>query len=545
MSQLRRRGIAASPTVRQVLAVTACAWSGVFLLASLASAKPAAANLDASAVTSDSGALRGELLDPESGLRAFRGIPYAAPPVGALRWQAPQPAATWSGVREATEFGSACPQLPTLAMMMGEPLPPTSEDCLFLNVWTTARDAEAALPVMVWIHGGGLNLGWSQQSLYEGSQFARRGVVLVSINYRLGPLGYLAHPSLSAENEQSISGNYGFLDQLAALHWVQRNIRNFGGDPGNVTIFGESAGGTSVHALVASPQAKGLFHRAIAQSPWVTQSNVRPLRNDRSRVLSAEDLGRAWADRMLGDTAHSAEALRALDAQSIVTKTGQDGFAPHITIDGQFMPAASEALFTQGRHNQVPMIVGTNRDEGTMFAAFMPIPDRKAFEAAVTADFGPRGEVVAVLYPSSNPAELRQQVNRYLTDTWFLRASRNMLLGQSKAGAPAYQYHFTRTNPTNPALGAHHAAELGYVFHNLEGDAYDDHDEQLADSMIGYWVQFATTGDPNREGLAPWPAFDAEKQAYLEFGDEVRVGYALEREINDQLEAVRGTALAE
>ncbi|REJ79738.1 MAG: carboxylesterase family protein [Acidobacteria bacterium] len=527
---LASRSSSATPILAPALALAVCSLT---LLADAAGARS-----DAATAQLVEGAVRGELLDPPSGLRVFRGIPYAAAPVGELRWRPPAAPAGWDGVRDATAFAPACPQLPMLAMMMGETMPPTDEDCLYLNVWTTGSAGDdTARPVMVWIHGGGLSLGWSHQRFYDGSALARSGVVLVSINYRLGPLGFLAHPALSAESEQGASGNYGFLDQIAALQWVQRNARAFGGDPGNVTIFGESAGGTSVHALLASPLARGLFHRAIAQSPWVNQTNVRQLRVDRSRLPSAEDVGAGWAEKLLQGGEQTVAALRGLDAQAIVTRTGMAGFEPHLTVEGRFLPEPSEQLFASGSHADVPLIVGTNRDEGTMFAPSLGIADRASFEKLMAADFAPHGDELVALYPDDGA--LRDQLNRYLTDSWFLRASRAMLLGHQKVPSPAFQYHFTRTNPSDPGLGAHHAAELPYVFATLEDEAYGELDESLSETMLAYWVQFATTGDPNRDGLPEWPRFDAEAQAYLELGDEVKPGSALQREINDRLEALR------
>ena len=489
----------------------------------------------------DSGQLEGEVLDAESGLRVFRGIPFAAPPVGDLRWRPPQPAKSWQGARDATQFGAICPQLPMLAALTGEKFPATSEDCLYLNVWTRAKEGDS-LPVMVWIHGGGLSLGWSNQQLYEGSALARRGVVLVSINYRLGPLGFLAHPELSKESPKGASGNYGFLDQVAALEWVQRNIEAFGGDPSQVTIFGESAGGTSVHALMASPLAKGLFHRAIAESAWVTETNVAHQKEASPAVASAEELGVTWSKRLADDgAALSLARLRELDPATMVQKTGQDGFQPTITVDGWFMPASSEERFTAGQQHDVPFMAGTNADEGTMFLAMLPIADRQTFLTQLKELYGDQASKVADLYPSSDPKELRDQLNHYYTDTWFLRGTRNMLIGMSKVSAPAYQYWFTRKNPALPAWGAHHGAELGYVFNTLEGEAYSERDHELATTMIDYWVQFAKTGDPNLEGLTPWPKFEAKSQAYLELGDEVTVGKALGAEVCDKLERARSS----
>jgi len=524
-------------------AVSFLAATGVLAIGFLA-APSAYAGGEAAIVDIDTGSLRGELLDEASGLTVYRGIPFAAAPVGELRWKAPQPVAKWEGVRDAKEFGAICPQAPVLAMVTGEALPETSEDCLFLNVWTAAVEGDDPRPVMVWIHGGGLSLGWSNQVGYDGSAFARKGVVLVSINYRLGPLGYLAHPALSREAGGE-SGNYGFLDQIAALQWVERNIAQFGGDPDNVTIFGESAGGTSVHALMASPLASGLIHRAIAESPWVTDTNVRPLRGANGIHGSAEDVGVAWATAMLDDgVKQTAKALRALDARTIITGTPQAGqpgaYEPHVTYGTAFMPESSEDRYTAGKQNDIPLIAGTNRNEGTMFMAFQPITDRAEFLEMLKGVYGDQAGKVAKLYPSSGAEELKAQHDRFITDTWFLRGTRRMLLGMDKVSSPAFQYFFTRVNPENPAWGAHHAAELGYVFNTLQGENYDETDDRLAAIMIDYWVQFARTGDPNGGGRPAWPEFDGDKQAYLELGDEVKTGAALEREINDRLEVIRG-----
>lgn len=480
------------------------------------------------------GPVRGEALD--DGVRVFRGIPYAAPPVGELRWRPPQPATAWADSRDATEFGSGCPQLPLLAMMLGEKMPQTSEDCLFLNVWTTAEGGDDR-PVMVWIHGGGLTLGWSHQAAYEGSALAKRGVVLVSINYRLGALGFLSHPELSREAGEP-SGNYGFLDQIAALQWVQSNAEAFGGDPDNVTIFGESAGGTSVHVLTASPLAKGLFHRAIAQSPWVTETNLVHATEASSASPSSEDLGLAWAKKVTGDSATKLGDLRALDAATLAQKSGAD-FQAVVTHGGAFMPTSSESRFAARQHHHVPLMVGTNRNEGTLFMAQLPVGSRDAFETFIGAQYADHAARVAALYPSSSDEELRASVDRFVTDSWFLRGSRHMLLSAAATDAPAYQYHFTRVNPQQPLLGAHHAAELGYVFETNVGDAFGEEDDAISDAMASYWVQFATTGDPNVEGLPEWPAFDAEAQQYLEIGDQIEAGTALGRERNDALEAVR------
>ena len=531
-------------TMRRFHVVSLLAAAAIVAAAAVPASSANAAANGAAVVEIDTGSLRGEILDEASGLRVYRGIPYAAAPEGDLRWKAPRPAAKWSGVRDATQFGAICPQGPILAMMTGTSLPTTSEDCLFLNIWTTAGRDDDLRPVMVWIHGGGLSLGWSSEATYDGAALAGKGVVLVSINYRLGPLGYIAHPALSKESGGE-SGNYGFLDQIAALEWVRRNIDRFGGDPNNVTIFGESAGGTSVHALMASPLSTGLIHRAIAQSPWITDTNIRPLSGAAGRPANAEDVGVAWATAMLPDGAsQTAKALRALDAETIVSRTGQagtpGGFEPHVTYGTAFMPESSEERYTHGKQNDVPLIAGTNRNEGTMFMSFQPLAERAQFLELLAGVYGDAAHEVARLYPSSNVDELRVQHDRFLTDTWFLRGTRRMLLGMDRVSSPAFQYFFTRVNPENPAWGAHHAAELGYVFNTLQGETYDGTDAGLAALMIDYWVQFARTGDPNGGDRPAWPAFDGEDQAYLELGDRVAPGTELEREINDRLEAIRG-----
>ncbi len=505
----------------------------LFLLGLPLGASSTADNATAVVVDATAGKIKGELLDEASGLRAYRGIPFAAAPVGDLRWKAPQPAAKWAGELDATRFGNICPQLPLLAMMTGEPLPDSSEDCLFLNVWTNAEPG-AKRPVMVWIHGGGLTLGWSNQAQYEGSEMAKRGVVLVSVNYRLGPLGYLAHPALTQES--GTSGNYGFLDQLAALEWVQANIEAFGGDPGNVTIFGESAGGTSVHALVASPQAEGLFHKAIAQSPWLTETNIAHATKSTELVTSNESQGVAFIAKAAGKEGATLDEMRQIPASQLVQSSAQ-GYQVAMTTGNSFMPESSEARFRSGSYNRVPMIVGTNRNEGTMFMASMPLGTRQAFEGLIAASFKAEAPKIAALYPSSSDDELKTQVDQYITDAWFLRGSRNMLNGASQAGSPVYQYHFVRPSPANPAWGAHHAAELGYVFNTLPEEGYEKVDAGIADAMIRYWVQFATTGDPNVEGLPSWPAYDAGSQQHLEIGEEMVVRSRLGQERNDTLQA--------
>ena len=485
--------------------------------AALALALFGAARSSAAQVPLDSGMVAGAAT-AEGAVHVFRGIPYAAPPLGELRWRPPQPVAAWEGVRPATAFGNACPQGPALANMTGDALPTLSEDCLVLNVWTGTLAPDAKQPVMVWIHGGGLTLGWGHQRGYDGTNLAKQGVVLVSVNYRLGALGFLAHPALSAE--AGTSGNYGLLDQVAALEWVQRNIAAFGGDRGNVTIFGESAGGTSVHALLASPRAKGLFHRAIAQSPWITDDNYAPLKASSPGAASAEESGAEWA-RSRFDGLDTAKALRGVSHADILAAQ-EAGYSVAVTVDGGFMPARAADVFARGEQNQVPVIAGTNTDEGTIFLPMLPFNTVDAYRTAMRVRFGDHADAVLELYPATDAASLRAARNQFITDTWFAQGTRNMLAGVANTKAKAWHYHFSRRSPA-PMLGAFHGMEIAYVFNNLDADPKAE-DQALANAMSRYWVQFAKTGDPNVEGLPAWPAFTPAEDAHLEFGAAIRTG---------------------
>ncbi len=499
---------------------------------------------DGPVVSIDTGQVRGVSLDKD--MAVFRGIPYAAPPVGELRWKAPQPATHWDGIRDCTEFGAVAPQGNRLAQMTGEVLPPTSEDCLFLNVWTPNVDDAEKLPVMVWIHGGGWTAGFSQQKMYDGVNLTERGVVFVSINYRMGPFGFYAHPLLSAESPQKTSGNYGLLDQVAALQWVQDNIESFGGDPDNVTIFGESAGGSSVYALCASPLANGLFHRAIAESPWAVPDNFVPLRDQSDAIDDCETVGSRLAEAWLGaGTEITLEALKAMPANELFARVGER-YAPMCAIDGWFMPDFPEKIFASGRQNDVPVIAGTNRDEGTMFAMMFTYKDEAEYVAAVQKLYGARAPEVLTLYPGSDTAQMRQSITQQITDSWFVRPARAMVRGYESISSNAYLYHFTQIGHQMPFLKSHHAAEIALVFNNLDEAQAKDRDHSLAEEMITYWVQFAKTGDPNGNGLPEWPAYTKAADQHIEFGpDATKVEAGLRKEACDLLDQAYADYMAD
>ena len=480
----------------------------------------------------ESGLVRGEVVEGTT-VQVFRGIPYAAPPIGDLRWREPTAVASWEGVRSATEFGNICHQGPALAAMIRQDLPTRSEDCLYLNVWTGALGSETKQPVMVWIHGGGLTLGWGHQRGYDGTHLAEQGVVLVSINYRLGALGFLAHPLLN--DEAGVSGNYGLKDQIAALEWVQRNIDAFGGDPNNVTIFGESAGGTSVHALIASPRSKGLVHRGIAQSPWVTGSNYAHLHKDQPTVGSATENGRQWIDTHF-DGVDSLAKLRALGAEDVFAAQ-EAGYAVAVTVDGDFMPRHAADVYKRGEQLDVPVIAGTNTDEGTIFQGMLPFNTPEDFSAAMQEQFGDHASTILDLYPAKDARSLLAAKNQLITDTWFLQNTRNMLAGMAKVSSNGWQYHFSRRSPQAPMLGAFHGMEIAYAFGNLDAEASAE-DQALSDAMTRYWVQFAKTGNPNVEGLPVWPAYDPETDQHLELGDEIKAGAGYRKEAVDALNEI-------
>jgi len=482
----------------------------------------------------DSGPISGQRVGADGKIRAYKGIPFAAPPVGERRWQPPQPVAPWSLVRECREFGPVCPQAPYPAgSVYVQPPQPQSEDCLFLNVWTGATDPQERRPVMVWIHGGALTRGSGSLAPYDGEALARRGVVLVTINYRLGPFGYLAHPALSRESKQHSSGNYGVLDQIAALQWVQRNIAAFGGDPARVTIFGESAGSWSVCALLATPLSKGLFHRAIGQSGGCF-APMPHLSESRPDAPSAESAGQGFAKLLgLDQLEDPLPAMRDKSADEILAAASKDPAQARVRacVDGWVFPLEISRIYSEGKQHAVPVIVGSNADEGTTLVGALAPTSRTAFVASSQRKFGDQTERFLRIYPVADDAAARDAFLHSARDEWFTWEMRTWATKMATVQAPAYLYYFTHVPPRADAdkYSAYHAAEIVYVFDNLSKTPWQlaPADRQLADTMSAAWVRFAATGNPNGGTLPVWPAYEAQSQGYLEFGDTVKAGREL------------------
>ncbi|MGH9752819.1 MAG: carboxylesterase/lipase family protein [Blastocatellia bacterium] len=472
----------------------------------------------------EGGLISGSVVD---GVRNYKGIPFAAAPVGELRWKAPRPVAAWEGVRESKDFGPDCPQAPYPQSSLYYSAPrKQSEDCLCLNVWTAAKAGEKR-PVMVWIHGGALTRGSGATLAYDGTAMAKKGVVLVTINYRLGPLGYLAHPELTAESPNRSSGNYGALDQIAALKWVQKNIAAFGGDPGRVAIFGESAGSWSVNVLVASPLAKGLFHRAIGQSGG-SFGPMAYLKEDRDSRRSAEKVGEAFAKAAGAD---SIKALRALPAEKIVEVFNNNpegrNFRTQPNADGWALPDEIRNIFAQGKQNDVPVILGSNANEMTTLTVPAMIPKTmEDYRKRVETQYGPMIKEFDALYPVKSEADIAAAFLGSLRDTTFTLPMRTWARMTATGRSKAYLYFFSHVppNPNSKYLGAYHAGEIVYVFNNLNrrNPLLQEADYKLAEMMSNYWVNFATTGNPNGKGLPKWAPYNRQTEAYLDFGDTVQ-----------------------
>ena len=457
-----------------------------------------------------------------NGIASFKGIPFAAPPVGTLRWKAPRAVVPWSGVKQATTFGPSCIQDPNFATLFGAPAT-FSEDCLYLNVWTPANNSAERLPVMVWIYGGGFVGGMTSIPAYDGTRFASKGVVLVSIAYRVGIFGFLAHPELSRESGKG-SGTYGLQDMIAGLKWVQANIDKFGGDPRRVTIFGESAGGIAVSMLAASPAAKGLFQAAISESggnfgpPRVTNEGGATAPS----LAVAEQTGRSFLAKIAANDMKSARELPAETLQTALGPGLQTTFWP--TLDGNILPGTQYELYLAKRFNDTPILIGTNSDEGALFAP--PGVTPVLFESQVRAGYGARADEILAAYAHATNDDAGKASRDLFRDSLFGWPTWTWATLQAQKGtSKAYVYYFDRRTPQSPN-GANHASEIPFVFGNLSGSGGGvvglgaparPEDVALSELMNSYWVNFAKTGDPNGSGLPMWPAFTNASQNAMIF----------------------------
>lgn len=484
------------------------------------------------------------------GVREYRGIPYAAPPVGDLRWQPPQPVVPWQGVRAADRFSPACMQreMSPTSGSWNAGLIRRSEDCLYLNVWTPAASADERLPVLVWIHGGGGVSGSSAEPIYDGNALAKRGVVVVSINYRLNVFGWFAHPELTKESEHRSSGNYGALDQVAALRWVKNNIAQFGGDPGKVTMFGQSGGCRSVNWLAASPLTKGLVRAVVGQSHTVMGRMMT--------LTEAESMGAEFGKTIVKP---SLAALRTMSAQELLeASTKATAATGGAIVDGWFLPQDVSTIYAQGRQNDVALITGATNDEGGNMGAPAPAPGAARGAAGATPGaagggrgrgsapnsvttytewakrtFGARADALLKLYPARDDAEAQKAYHDVSRDINFAGHRTWAKLQATTGKAPAYLYMFSHIPPrpvgngNNPAAaaGAVHFSEVIYVFDNLrmKDHPYTDLDRKVANTMAAYWTNFAKLLNPNGAGLPDWPVYNPKDEYWLNIGDTVRL----------------------
>ncbi len=488
-----------------------CTINALLILVALGPRELTAGQLRYERLRIANGVLEG-VVSADGKVRTFKGIPYAAPPVGSLRWQAPQPASPWTGIRKAVEYGPRCMQGPVFSDMVFHDAGP-SEDCLYLNLWMPATPSPKPLPVMVWIYGGGFVAGSTSEPRQDGGNLSKLGVLVVSFNYRLGIFGFFSHPELARESGHESSGNYGLLDQVAALKWVRENIATFGGDPSNVTIFGESAGSFSVSALMASPLAQGLFQRAIGESGAFFGSTLSLKPHD-----VTEKAGVEFAKSALGTD--SLAALRARPADELLkaaSKSGTFRFAPN--IDGYFLPANVAAVFADGKQSHIPLLAGWNADEGSYRSFFgKDAPTAQNFVAHARKLFGDRADAFLKLYPATSDEEARQSAEDLSGDQFTAFSTWKWLEMQLKTGnSPVYRYEFDQTLPVpegvtkGPAaeLRAPHAGEIEYVFQVLSSKnlPWRPEDRKVSDLMGKYWTNFAKTGNPNGTGLPRWPAY--------------------------------------
>jgi len=478
-------------------------------------AQPSTVNRQPPTIQTESGLASGYYNDKTS-VSVYKGIPFAAPPVGDLRWKAPQPVKPWKGVKECIAFGpSPMQQKPVSFLMIGPefvvPQQPLSEDCLYLNVWTAAKSAQEKRPVMIWIYGGGFQTGGSAAPGYSGEALAQQGIIFVSFNYRLGIFGFLAHPELTAESDHHNSGNYALMDMIAAISWVKKNIKAFGGDPDRITIAGQSAGSASVNCLLASPPARGLFQGAIGESGSFVLEN--PILHMNS-LASAEKEGLRIANKL---NASNLKALRAIRADELEKNAG-GFFAP--IVDGYILPETVAVAYKKNQQTHVPLLTGWNGDEGFIFG----IASKEEF-AKQAIMFGADSNLFRKYFPSSSDSESVASQIAFAVDKTIALSQYQWALKQNESGNPnTFLYVFTRKPPATgdkKKFGAYHTAEIGYALHTLDSiqRVWEPVDRRLEKLMSAYWVQFVKTGNPNQPGLPAWGSFSDREPHSMIFGD--------------------------
>jgi para-nitrobenzyl esterase len=470
-------------------------------------------------VRAQSGLVQGTVVN---GVRVYKGIPFAAPPLGDLRWAPPQPPKAWKGVLHADKYADACMQVPIVERDLGlDPVTP-NEDCLYLNVWTPAKSASARLPVMVWIYGGGFTIGATSMTQYDGENLAHKGVVLVSIAYRLGPLGFMADPELTKE-QGGHSGNYGLLDQIAGLKWVKRNIAAFGGNPNKVTIFGESAGGISVSMLCASPLAKGLFEGAISESggSFGPAAEGRAAGADVPTLAGAEKNGEAFLAKLGVTSITEARKLSAADIyKHMGPGLGGGGARWWPNFDGYVLPGDQYKLYEEGKYNDTHILIGTNADEGALFVAST---DMQKYKASVENGYGEFARNILAAYPDTSEQQALRSARDLSRDVTFAWSTWSWAKLQSSTGKGKVFLYYFNHRPNYPDLprfkdwGPAHGSEISFVFGNFtKGMPATPEDKKVSEQLMSYWTNFAKYGNPNGKGLPEWPAFTNAKQQAME-----------------------------
>ena len=480
-------------------------------------------------VSTEHGMLEGAWSQADASIGVFRGIPYAQPPVGNLRWRAPQDLASWTGVRQATTFGAACWQsYSDDAFVWSRGEFPRSEDCLHLNIWQPEK-TDATAPVMVWFHGGAHTGGFAHVELFDGTELARQGVVVVTVNYRLGPWGFLAHPALAEESEHNSTGNYGLMDKIAALKWVQKNIQGFGGNPDNVTLFGQSAGSSSVCALMASPLASGLFDKAIGQSAACLVKEKRDAngqqRGARLAQLALGELGAQDSESQV-----TAKQLRSIDNQSLLSAMENSPWSEgsRIVVDGWVLPEAPVDVFNANQQAKVPLLVGSLANEGHELLPLNNALTESELDQYLNKTFAETAPKLKALYAEDLAISPGMALREILTDAFMAMSMRGWAQYNYNADQPTYLYYMDYVPPAyqiylfdDPNLnlpggprstGAYHSGDLAYVFNNVgkTGDFWLEEDFAMARAMSGYWTNFAKTGNPNGANLPNWARYEPQ-----------------------------------